>query len=60
MNLCNTFEKIQDWLVLPKPEYCDKHGHKVSGWWEAPDHVEHGVCDHCGQEMYKPEPHEHH
>lgn len=56
MNTSSTLEKIHDWLALPKPEYCDKHGHKITGWCETADHVEHGICARCGQEVYKPEP----
>ena len=53
MHTSNTLEKTQDWLALPQPEYCDKYGHEVSGWWETAEHVQHAFCDHCGQEMYK-------
>ena len=53
MGMCNTAEKTQDWLALPQPEYCDKYGHEVFGWWETSEHVQHAFCDHCGQEMYK-------
>ena len=56
MDTSTTWEKIRDWLVLPRPEYCDAHGHKVAGWDEATEHVQHGRCIRCGQELYKLEP----
>ena len=59
MKSSNIFEKIKSWLVLPKPEYCDKHGHKVPGWCEKPEDIQRGLCIRCGQEMYKPELHDH-
>ena len=56
MDTSSTLEKIKDWLVLPKPDYCDSHGHRVAGWYETVEHVQHGLCARCGQEIYKLEP----
>ena len=56
METSGTLQKIQDWLALSRPEYCDKHGHRISGWSETAECGQHTLCDHCGQGIYRPQP----
>ena len=56
--MSSRLEQIKSWFFLLTSEYCDEHGHRVFDWYETVDHVEHGVCGRCGQELYKPEFHD--
>ena len=45
--------RVQDWLVLPKAEYCEKHGHLVRRWGTLFNGDQYGSCDRCEQMVFR-------